>query len=214
VADWKAAHLDEIEELGDVVCRYRPVRLHLGLTAFGASVWTGHSAGDLVIAEHDPGDPTADEELFLVVRGHAVFDVDGELVDAPAGTFVSVPPGTRRRAQAEAPETAILLIEGTPGKGYAARGWELWAPLAPMYADGRYAEVADALRTTVEAHPEYGMLFFNLACCESQLGKRTEALDHLRSAIERSDEFRNYARNDADLDPIRDEPAFRDIVST
>jgi tetratricopeptide (TPR) repeat protein len=212
VARWKAAHLDEIEELDDVGCHYRPVRLHLGLSAFGASVWTGKSAGDLVIAEHDPGDPTADQELFLVVRGHASFEVSGERVDGPAGTFVAVPPGAQRRAHAEASETAILLIEGTPGKAYAARGWELWAPLAPMYAEGRYAEVADALRADVEAHPEYGMLFFNLACCESQIGKRTEALDHLRHAIELSEEFRDYARTDADLDPIRDEPGFRDLL--
>ena len=212
VARWKAAHLDEIEEFDDVGCHYRPVRLELGLTAFGASVWTGHSAGDLVIAEHDPGDPTADEELFLVIRGHAVFDIDGERADAPAGTFVAVPPGARRRARAEAPETAILLVEGTPGKGYAARGWELWAPLAPMYAEGRFAEVADALRADVEAYPEYGMLFFNLACCESQIGQSTAALDHLRRAVELSDEFRDYARTDADLDPIREEPGFSDLL--
>jgi hypothetical protein len=214
MATWKAAHLDEFEEFEDAGSHYRPVRLQLGLTAFGASVWTGRSAGDVVVNEHDPGDPTVDQEMFLVVRGHAAFEIDGERVDGPAGTFVSVAPGTQRRATAEEPETAILLIEGTPGKGYVARGWELWAPLAPMYADGRYAEVADALRARVEAHPEYGMLFFNLACCESLLGERTEALDHLRTAIGLAEEFRDYARTDEDLDAIRDEPGFSDIVDT
>jgi hypothetical protein len=212
VAGWKAAHLDEIEEFEDVGCHYRPVRLHLGLSAFGASVWTAQSAGDPVINEHDPGDPTVDQELFLVIRGHAAFEVAGDHLDAPAGTFVAVPPGTQRRATAEAPDTAILLIEGTPGTAYAPRGWELWAPLAPMYGAGRYAEVADALRSTVEAHPEYGMLFFNLACCESLTGKRTEALMHLRRAIELSEEFRDNARIDEDLDAIRDEPGFRELV--
>jgi hypothetical protein len=212
VAGWKAAHLDEIEEFEDVGCHYRPVRLHLGLSAFGASVWTAQSAGDPVINEHDPGDPTVDQELFLVIRGHAAFEVAGDHLDAPAGTFVALPPGTQRRATAEAPDTAILLIEGTPGTAYAPRGWELWAPLAPMYGAGRYAEVADALRSTVEAHPEYGMLFFNLACCESLTGKRTEALMHLRRAIELSEEFRDNARTDEDLDAIRDEPGFRELV--
>jgi quercetin dioxygenase-like cupin family protein len=212
VAGWKAAHLDEIEEFDDAGSHYRPVRLLLGLTAFGASVWTGHGAGDAVINEHDPGDPTTDQEMFLVLRGHAAFEVDGERVDAPTGTFVSVPPGTQRRAQAEAPETAILLIEGTPGKGYSARGWELWAPLAPMYEAGRYAEVGEALRTIVATHPEYGMLFFNLACCESLTGQRTEALEHLRRAIELAEEFRENARTDPDLDAIRAEPAFEDMV--
>lgn len=212
VAGWHAAHLDEIEEFEDAGSHYRPVRLHLGLTAFGASVWTAHSVGDPIINEHDPGDPSADEELFLVVRGHAAFDLGGELVDAPAGTFVSALPGTQRRAHATEPDTAILLIEGTPGKGYEPRGWELWAPLAPMYFAGRYAEVANALRGTVEAHPEYGMLFYNLACCESLLGNRPEALDHLRRAIELAEEFRDAARSDADLDALRDEPAFKQLV--
>lgn len=212
MAGWKAAHLDDIEEFEDVGCHYRPVRLHLGLSAFGASVWTARSAGDPVIAEHDPGDPTSDQELFLVVRGHAAFDVGGDRVDAPAGTFVAVPPGTPRRATAEAADTAILLIEGTPGKGYEPRGWELWAPLAPAYDAGRYAEVADALRAIVEEHPQYGMLFFNLACCEALTGQRAEALEHLRRAIERSEEFRDNARTDEDLDAIRDEPGFRELV--
>jgi Cupin domain len=154
MAGWAAAHLDEIEELDDAGCRYRPVRLQLGITAFGASVWTARAAGDLVVNWHDPGDPTADQELFLVVRGQADFELDGERVSAPAGKFVFVPPGTPRRAYATAAGTAILLVEGTPGKGYEPRGWELWAPLAPLYAAGHYVEVADALRTAVEAHPE------------------------------------------------------------
>jgi hypothetical protein len=214
LAAYAVAHLDEIEELADAGCLYRPVRLDLGISAFGATAWIGQAAGDLVINEHDPGDPTSDQELFLVLRGHAVFELDGDRVDAPAGTFVFAPPGTPRRAHAEEAGTAILLIEGTPGKGYEARGWELWAPLAPMYYAGRYAEVADELRAAVEAHPQYGMLFFNLACCEGLTGKTTEALVHLRRAIDLSEEFREDAKSDSDLDPIRDEPGFRDLLSS
>jgi hypothetical protein len=56
------------------------------------------------------------------------------------------------------------------------------------------------------------MLFFNLACCESRCGRTTEALDHLRHAVEMSEEFRTNAKTDADLDPIRDEPAFRQLI--
>ena len=214
LARYAVAHLDEIEELADAGTLYRPVRLQLGITAFGASAWIGHTTGDLVIDLHDPGDPTADQELFLVVRGHAMFELHGERVDAPAGTFVFAPPGTPRRAYAEEAGTAILLIEGTPGKGYEPRGWELWAPLAPMYGTARYAEVADALRAAVKAHPQYGLLFYNLACCESLTGKPTEALVHLQRAIELSEEFRENARSDSDFDPIRDEPGFRNLVSS
>ena len=156
------------------------------------TAWTAHAAGDLVINEHDEGDPTADQELFLVLRGHAVFELDGDRVDAPAGTLVFAPPRTKRTASAKEDGTTIIALEGTPGQAYEARGWELWAPLAPLYAAGEYAEVADRLGALVAATPQYPMLFFNLACCESLSGRTSDALDHLRHAIEMSEEFRAF----------------------
>jgi tetratricopeptide (TPR) repeat protein len=212
MAGYAIAHLDEIDEFSDAGAHYRPVRHHLGISAFGATVWTARTAGDVLINEHDGDDPTADQELFLVLQGHAVFEVDGDRVDAPTGTLVFAPPGTRRRASAVEGDTTLLAIEGTPGEAYAARGWELWAPLAPRYQAGEYAEVAARLAASVRANPQYPMLFFNLACCESQCGRTSEALEHLQHAIELSDEFRESARNDSDLDPIRHEPVFTELM--
>jgi tetratricopeptide (TPR) repeat protein len=212
MAGYAVAHLDDIAEFADVGCYYRPIRHHLGITAFGVTAWTAHAAGDPVINEHDEDDPTADEELFLVLRGHAVFELDGTSVDAPAGTLVFAPPRTKRMASAIDEGTTVILLEGTPGKAYEARGWELWAPLAPLYQAGQYAEVADRLSAVVAAAPQYPMLFFNLACCESLSGRTSEALDHLQHAIEMSEEFRAAAEHDSDLDPIRDEPAFKHLI--
>ena len=212
MAVYAVAHLDEIEEFEDAGSHYRPIRHQLGITAFGVTAWTAHAAGDRVINEHDEGDPTADQELFLVLRGHAEFEVDGDRVDAPSGTLVFAAPGTKRTASAKEAGTTIIAVEGTPGKGYDARGWELWAPLAPLYYAGEYAEVADRLQAEVTAAPQYPMLFFNLACCESLLGRTSDALDHLRHAIEMSEEFRESAKEDSDLDPIRQEPVFRQLI--
>jgi hypothetical protein len=108
--------------------------------------------------------------------------------------------------------TVILLVEGTPGAAYDARGWELWAPLAPRYFAGDHRFVAEQLRNIVSRDPQYPMLWFNLACSESQLGQKTDAIEHLRRAIEGSDEFRASARQDPDLDAIRGESAFRELV--
>jgi tetratricopeptide (TPR) repeat protein len=213
MARYSAAHLDDLEEVVDDQSHFRPVRLSLGITAFGATTWSAHAAGDPIVNEHDPGDPTADQELFVVLRGHAVFEVDGDSVDAPTGTFVYASPGVRRSALAKEPGTEILLIEGTPGRAYEPRGWELWAPLAPLYGSGEYNQVADRLRVAIKSHPQYALLFYNLACCESLTGRTAEALDHLGRAIELSEEFRANARDDADLDAIREEPAFREITS-
>jgi hypothetical protein len=64
----------------------------------------------------------------------------------------------------------------------------------------------------VEAHPQYALLFYNLACCESLAGRTTDAVDHLRRAIDMSEQFRAYAKDDSDLDPLRDEPAFKELI--
>ena len=202
MAAYAVGQLDEIDELADAGVFYRPIRHHMGVTAFGVTAWTAHAAGDVVVHEHDAGDPSADEELFLVQSGHAVFEVDGDRVDAPAGTLVFAPPHTTRSATAEEAGTTVIAMEGTPGRAYAPRGWELWAPLAPLYAAGEHAEVADRLAAVVEHSPQYPMLFFNLACCESLTGRTADALEHLRRAIELSEEFRRAAEYDSDLDAI------------
>jgi hypothetical protein len=214
MAEYAVAHVDNIDEFADGRCHYRPIRHHLDISAFGVNAWTGHAAGDLVINAHDEDDPTRDEELFLVLRGHALFELDGDQVDAPTGTLVRASPLMNRTAIAKEPGTTIIAIEGTPGKAYDARGWELWAPLAPLYDAGEYAEVADRLRILVEASPQYPMLFFNLACCESLLGRTTHAIDSLHRAIEMSEEFRGAAKDDSDLDPIRGEEAFQRLIGS
>ena len=42
--------------------------------------------------------------------------------------------------------------------------------------------------------------------------RTTDALDTLRRAIAISDRSRAYAKDDSDFDPIRDEPAFKELI--
>jgi tetratricopeptide (TPR) repeat protein len=207
---YSAAHLDELEELVDGGCPFRPIRLHFGITSFGVTAWTARAAGDRIINEHDEQD-VGDEELFLVLRGRAVFELDGERIDAPTGTLVFSPSGVKRTAFAEEAGTTIVALDGTPGRAYEPRGWELWTTLAPLYDAGEHAEVADRLRVVVEEHPQYALLFYNLACCESLSGRTADALSHLRQAIALNDEFRVFAKDDSDFEPLRGEPAFTEL---
>ena len=211
MSGYAVAHLDEIDEIDDGREPWRPVRHHFGITAFGVNAWTARDAGDRIINEHDESDES-NEELYVVLRGRATFELDGERVDAPTGTLVFARPGVKRTAFAEEAETSILALGGVPGKAYEPDGWELWAPLRPLYESGEYAEVADRLRGLVEAHPQYAELFYNLACCESLAGRTTDAVDHLRHAIDMSERFRAYAKDDSKFDPIRDEPAFKELI--
>ena len=85
MSEYEVIRLEDIEETTDgrepwrrsLPLRHLVVRDH---------AWTGREAGDRIINEHD--EEGEDEELYLVHSGRARFELDGEPVDAPAGTFV------------------------------------------------------------------------------------------------------------------------------
>jgi len=213
MSGYAIAHLDEIDELSDGRQPWRPVRHHFGISSFGITAWTGREAGDRILNEHDEADATdRSEELYLVTQGRAVFELDGERRDAPAGTFVFVEPDVKRTAFAEEPGTTIVAVGGVPGKAYEVSGWEVWAPFRPLYEAGDYAAVADRARELTESEPRSAVPLYNLACCESLAGRTDEALEHLRQAIELMDGMREYAKSDSDLDAIRKEAAFEELV--
>ena len=213
MAQHESAQLQEIEEITDGRCPWRPIRHHFGITSFGVNAWTGRETGDRIINEHDEAD-VADqqEELYFVQAGRARFQLDGDEVDAPAGTFVYVEPAVTRTAFAEEPGTTILSIGGTPGKAYQPLGWEIWAQVRPLFEAGEYEQVADRARELLADNPGHPLLYYNLACAESLAGRTADALESLRRAIEGWEEFRSYAAGDSDFDAIRDEPGFRELV--
>jgi hypothetical protein len=105
----------------------------------------------------------------------------------------------------------VLAIGSTVGKAYEAGGWEVWAPFHPAYEAGEYAAVVERARENLEA-TDYASPLYNLACCEALAGMREDAIGHLRIAFERRPSLRDLAKEDSDLDPLRDEPAFRELV--
>jgi mannose-6-phosphate isomerase-like protein (cupin superfamily) len=211
MSNYSVAQLHEIDEIDDGREPFRPVRHHFGISSFGVNAWTARETGDRIINEHD--EPDGDEELYFVQSGRARFEIDGEQVDAPAGSFVFVRPAARRTAFAEEPGTTIVAIGGTPGQPYEPDGWEIWAPFHRFYVAGAYAEAADRARETIE-NSGYAGALYNLACAESLAGRKDDAIRHLRTASERSDRLRAFAAGDSDFDSIRDEPGFKEIVGS
>jgi tetratricopeptide (TPR) repeat protein len=69
----------------------------------------------------------------------------------------------------------------------------------------------NALRVEVD-EKEYNMAHYNLACYTALLGRCEEAMDYLKIALENDESLKEWAREDSDLDSLRDEPGFDFLV--
>lgn len=213
MAGFAVAQLDQIDEIDDGRSAFRPVRHHFGITAFGVIAATAHAEGDRLINEHDEAEPESGEELYVVVSGHATFEVDGRTQDAPMGTFIHVLPGIKRSAVARSAGTTVLAIgAGAPGKPYQPTGWELFAPLFPLFESRQYEEGADRAQALIADDPPYGALYYNTACFEARAGRREAALAHIRRAVELAPYLAELARTDEDLESLRGDTAFAEIL--
>ncbi len=106
---------------------WKPIRRHFAIGSFGTNAYVAREAGATVIVDHTEAEDSATghEELFLVASGHATFTVEGDEVDAPAGTLVFVSdPEARRGAVAREAGTTILVFGAEPGVAYSVSEWE------------------------------------------------------------------------------------------
>jgi mannose-6-phosphate isomerase-like protein (cupin superfamily) len=210
---YKAAKLVDIERRDTWI----PVREHLGIGAFGTNAYCGDKAGDTVIGDHTEV-MAKHQELYVVVNGRATFTVDGNEIDAPAGTLVFVEdPALHRSAVAKEAGTTVLVVGATPGEAFEVSPWEESGKegqeAMALYREQRYSEAADVLREAVQRHPESAGLYYNLACFDSMAGAEPEVVAaSLGRSIELFPGFRDYAREDTDFDPVRDQPAIKELM--
>ncbi len=96
--------------------------------------------------------------------------------------------------------------------------------LAPDYVDvlrimgklltlkGRYQEVLQVDRHLVELCPKDPLAHYNLACSFALLKRPDQCLKTLRQAVELGYRDFRYMREDRDLDLVRHDPRFRQLV--
>jgi hypothetical protein len=126
-----SVHIDEIpplEEAAGTEPEWKPVRLHFGIESFGVNAWVARADGEPLIERHSETEEsgTQHEELYLVTRGHATFQVGDEMVEAPAGTFVYVrDPDVVREATGRSKGTTVLALGAAPGEAFTPSEWEL-----------------------------------------------------------------------------------------
>ena len=203
---YEVAHIDELEELpinkGEFI--WRPVRRRFGITAFGTNAYTA-GAGQRVVEEHS--ESGGHQELYVVLRGRATFTLDGEEIDAPAGTLVFAQPGTKRGAIAAEDGTAVLGVGAKPGEVFEPSPWED-SFAAGSYADlGQVEKAREIMDAALAARPDDWQAHYNYACLLALNDEPEAAIAELQRAYElEPKEVGNYAGGDSDLDSIRDDP--------
>lgn len=214
-AESRAAHISELE-IRDVAHhdrRWAQVRSTFGITAFGVNAWTADRPDQTVINEHDETGPRPHEELYFVANGHAVFTINGDEIDAPAGTFVFVrDPAAKRTAVAKEAETTVLAAGGPRGQAFEVVEWERSAQALRHWQTKDWEAAIAELSELHREHPDDATIIYNIACAESLAGRREDALGHLQQSVQLDGKFAELAAEDPDFDPIRDDPKFSAIA--
>jgi len=202
-------HVDELEriELPDGFV-WRPIRRHFDIRAFGVNAYSALEVGGPIVETHTE-DQLGHEEIYFVLRGRALFTVDGNEHELAAGQLVFISdPSLKRGATAVDEGTVVLALGGKPGHPHEVSAWE--AMFAAVPAANR-KDWPEAIRIHVEAlaeRPDHPALLYNLACMEARGGRHLDALLHLERAVALDPKWAEYAQRDSDFAAIRSEPGF------
>lgn len=200
--------LDEVETAEHRGSNLIPVRYTLGYRAAGVNAWIA-DAGAQLIPPHE--EDSGSEELYVVVRGRASFVVGDETKDAPAGSLVFVDGGHHRTATAEEDGTIIFAVGATVGEAFDGGGWDTFAVAYTAQRAGDMEACRRIMAEEMERRPDSWALPYNLACLEALAGNADEAFAMLER-IPNGPELRGYLESDSDLDNIRDDPRFQELL--
>ena len=67
-------------------------------------------------------------------------------------------------------------------------------------------------KKAMQLSPDDPLMLYNAACVFSRLGETKLAIDSLRSAFKTGYEYADWIKRDSDLDPIRNDPEYIDLM--
>jgi mannose-6-phosphate isomerase-like protein (cupin superfamily) len=205
---WESVRLDEIEPIAvvDGTLLWRPVRRTLDIGAFGINSYVAPKAGHDVVEEHTERS-LGHEEVYVVLSGRATFTLDGEALDAPAGTVVFIRDvDVKRHARAEEPGTSVLAIGGPRGVAYEPSAWEDYFAAERHRTAGDHDAYLGELEAALERRPDHPGALYHVACAEALAGWDDDAVEHLRRALELRPELAEHALVDEDFASLRERP--------
>jgi quercetin dioxygenase-like cupin family protein len=189
---------------------WSPIRRELDVQSFGINAWT-RAEGETIVSEHDE-EGSGQEEVYIVLAGTARFTIDGDDLDAPAGTAVYVDPVSKRTAVAAEDGTTVIVLGGKAGEAYTPGSFEVNIDVFRLFQEDKIDEAKQMITDALARFEDRGVLTYNLACAEARLGETDSAVEHLRAALELRPGLATLASEDTDLDAIRDDPRFAALV--
>jgi quercetin dioxygenase-like cupin family protein len=207
----RIADLEQIPIPGADI-NWRPIRRPLGIRAFGINAYTADE-GKHVVEEHSESQ-LEHEEVYVVLSGRARFMLGDDEVEVAAGAFVFVrDPQTKRGAVALEDGTTVLAVGGKPGEAYEPSAWESWFAAIPFRERGEFEQALAVIDADLQQRPEHPALLYESACYEALLGRRDDAIAHLRQALEREPRFAKSALADEDFASLAEDPEFVALTS-
>jgi mannose-6-phosphate isomerase-like protein (cupin superfamily) len=98
---------------------FKRARAELGVTAFGMQVMDLPPNMDEQYPEHSHSED-GQEEVYLVLRGAAEIEIEGEREQLDPDTMVRVGPGVSRKIRTGSEGARVLALGGCAGKAYEA----------------------------------------------------------------------------------------------
>jgi quercetin dioxygenase-like cupin family protein len=187
--------------------RWHMIRSTLGVRAFGVNAWTTTEDGQQLIGEHDETG-LEHEEVYVVVSGSATFTLDGQVVEAPAGTVVHVAEPTVKRSAVGSAGTTVLVVGAKRGEAFTPSAWERSSQALRYWPTEEWDKAIDVLEEHLAETPDNAGVHYNLACANARAGCSDAALEHLAQAVALQKSFAEYAWTDDDLASIRDDARF------
>ena len=118
MARWTASPITSLQRVSDGEPDdplWYPLQHALGIDTFGANVLVASHADQTLVEEHDEH-TSGQQELYVVLEGEAMFELDGERARVDKGTALAVSdPSVRRSARALTPGTTLLIVGAGDG---------------------------------------------------------------------------------------------------
>jgi hypothetical protein len=201
-AGWRAVGVDEVERRpwASTELAWLPLREALDTRIVGMAAFVADRVGQELIEAHaETEGGRGHHEVYAVLRGRATFVLDGDELDATAGTFVAVAPEVRRHAVAAEPATAVLALGGPPCFEPSASEWiERARPFIRSDRE-RARAIVDDLRAVRPDSPGIAIADALLAVGRGDL---EEARRTLRMVLTERPELRRPLEQDLDLGPL------------